>query len=55
MHKSCTLKCNDGAFNKNSKGPNGLNADILLKTIKSSKVHRALGTRKPLTMQRTTK
>ena len=42
MHKPCTIKCNDGSFNKNSKGPNGLNADIL------SKVHRALGNKKTI-------
>jgi len=48
MHKPCTIKCNDGSFNKNSKGSNGLNADILLKTTKSSKVHMALGNKKTI-------
>jgi len=48
VHKPCTIKCNDGSFNKNCKGPNGLNENILSKTIKSSKVHRALGNKKTI-------
>ena len=48
MHKPCTIKCNDDSFNKNNKSSNGLNADILSKTTKPSKVHMALGNKKTI-------